>query len=258
MKVSVQLSGAGYDINHMGIDLSWVELRHWAGSRMGKDEFELTKGNSWMSPPPGVSSDLWRLLMRFGIRRSLKRGQLLYERGTPVQSASLVLSGMLLIEAGQAAYDFVEPGQPVGAALITRDHQTSTYPVTVTAIAATEIFELPSAALVNAIADAPELREFFQRQFSERMRFIQLCREIQRWTVPHRVAFILLKKPKVIASGNMTRKVLGQIAGTSTESVIRILSKWQEEGLIEVHERKIGILNHEALEKICQGDSSAL
>lgn len=228
------------------------------GIRLGKDGFELTKGNSWMSPPPGVTADLWRCLMRIGVRRSLKRGQLLYERGARVQSASLVLSGMLLIEAGHAAYDFVEPGQPVGAALITRDTVLGTYPVTVTAIVATEIFELPSAQLAEAIAHTPDLRDFFQRQFAERMRFIQSCREIQSWKVPHRIAFILLKKPQVVMSGFLTRRVLGQIAGTSTESVIRVLSGWQELGLIKIHQRKIEIINYEALEKICQADFSTL
>lgn len=209
-----------------------------------------------MCPPTGMSSDLWRCLMRIGTRRSLKRGQLLYERGAPVLSASLVLSGMLLIEAGQAAYDFVEAGQPVGAALIVRDNQAATYPVSVMAIVATEIFELPSVPLAKAISESLELREYFQMQFTERMRFIQSCREIQCWTVPHRIAFILLKKPKAIASGYLTRKIIGQIAGASTESVIRILSRWQEEGLIRANERKIEILNNAGLEQICQVDSS--
>jgi CRP-like cAMP-binding protein/ActR/RegA family two-component response regulator len=49
---------------------------------------------------------------------------------------------------------------------------------------------------------------------------------------------------------NMTREDLAKIVGTASESVIRVLSDFKEEGLIEIENAKIKVLQHGKLEKV--------
>ena len=49
---------------------------------------------------------------------------------------------------------------------------------------------------------------------------------------------------------SLTREELANIVGTATESVIRLLSEFKTDKLIELNGRKIKILNKKGLEKI--------
>ncbi len=50
----------------------------------------------------------------------------------------------------------------------------------------------------------------------------------------------------------LTRRELAELAGLSTESVIRLLKDFQNEKLISIEGKKFIILNHEGLKKICK------
>ncbi len=49
---------------------------------------------------------------------------------------------------------------------------------------------------------------------------------------------------------SLTREELANIVGTATESVIRLLSEFRQDGLIELHGRKIKVLDEKTLYKI--------
>jgi len=48
----------------------------------------------------------------------------------------------------------------------------------------------------------------------------------------------------------LSRKDLADFAGISTESTVKILKTFEKEGLIELHEKDIGIINHDSLHEI--------
>jgi CRP/FNR family transcriptional regulator len=50
---------------------------------------------------------------------------------------------------------------------------------------------------------------------------------------------------------DLTRKEIAELAGMSTESVIRILKKFQDEKLIEMNGKMVEIKDSEALQRIC-------
>jgi len=50
---------------------------------------------------------------------------------------------------------------------------------------------------------------------------------------------------------DLTRKELAELAGMSTENVIRILKKFQDDGLIELKGKHIDLKDLEALQRIC-------
>ena len=81
--------------------------------------------------------------------------------------------------------------------------------------------------------------------------------DIAQKTVRERLAeiIILLINEFVLDENNylnisLTREELANIVGTATESVIRLLSEFKSDNLIELKGRKIKILNKRALDKI--------
>jgi len=51
---------------------------------------------------------------------------------------------------------------------------------------------------------------------------------------------------------NLSRKELGELTGMSTESVIRMLKKFKDDGLIEMTGKKLYIVNYDLLRKISE------
>ena len=53
----------------------------------------------------------------------------------------------------------------------------------------------------------------------------------------------------------MTREEIGTYLGLKLETVSRCFSKFQDDGVLEVKQRQIRIVDHAALEKIVNGAS---
>lgn len=76
-------------------------------------------------------------------------------------------------------------------------------------------------------------------------------------TVRERLAEILLlleqklgTDPEGFIKISLTREEIANLIGTATESTIRLISEFKQDGLIEVEGRNIKILNHEKLIKV--------
>ena len=76
-------------------------------------------------------------------------------------------------------------------------------------------------------------------------------------TVRERLAEILLlleqklgTDPEGFIKISLTREEIANIIGTATESAIRLISEFKQDGLIEVEGRNIKIVHHEKLRKL--------
>jgi CRP-like cAMP-binding protein len=81
--------------------------------------------------------------------------------------------------------------------------------------------------------------------------------DIAQKTVRERLAEVLIHLRKDFDLDNekylqitLTREELANMVGTATESVIRLLSEFKQDGLIELQGRKIKILDEKMLFKI--------
>jgi CRP-like cAMP-binding protein len=81
--------------------------------------------------------------------------------------------------------------------------------------------------------------------------------DIAQKSVKERLAEILLHlkdefgvNNEEVINLNLTREELANIIGTATESVIRLLSEFKSDGIIELQGRKIKILDASKLKKI--------
>ena len=96
----------------------------------------------------------------------------------------------------------------------------------------------------------PNLRNGIMKELSkelaERAKFIT---NMAQKSVRERLAFALLILDDVYEDEmvNLSREDLANFVGTATETLIRLLKDYKEEGLIETHTRKIEILNRDGL-----------
>lgn len=103
---------------------------------------------------------------------------------------------------------------------------------------------------LNMVDTNPNLRNGIMKELSkelaERAKFIT---NMAQKSVRERLAFALLILDDVYEDEmvNLSREDLANFVGTATETLIRLLKDYKEEGLIETHTRKIEILNRDGL-----------
>jgi len=117
---------------------------------------------------------------------------------------------------------------------------------------------IPSENLFQLVKENPSfsmhLMQLTCRELGEANNFIT---DIAQKTVRERLAEILLilmdtfgLDNKKVLQISLTREELANMVGTATESVIRLLSEFKSDGLIDLHGRKISLLDIPALKKV--------
>ena len=84
------------------------------------------------------------------------------------------------------------------------------------------------------------------KELSDRADFIT---NMAQKSVRERLAFTMIILLEIYEKEpiNLSREDLANFVGTATETLIRLLKDFKEEGIIEVHTRKISVLNKQKL-----------
>ena len=189
-----------------------------------------------------------------------KRGSIIYEEGRRINGFYVVCKGVIKIfKTGFDGKDqiirFAKPGDVMGF----RSTITGELACTTTkAIEDAEIVYISGEmvkSLVQTNGDfAMDLLQIACMELGEANDYIT---DIAQKTVRERLAEVLiqLKMTFDLDKDNflkiaLTREELASIVGTATESVIRLLSEFKQDKLIELHGRKIKILEEAKLIKI--------
>jgi CRP/FNR family transcriptional regulator, polysaccharide utilization system transcription regulator len=103
----------------------------------------------------------------------------------------------------------------------------------------------------NAVLRNSVIREL-SRELSERAEFIT---NMAQKSVRERLAFSLVLLMKIYGDDpiNLTREDLANFVGTATETLIRLVKDFKDEGLIEIQTRKISVLQPEKLIRLAGG-----
>lgn len=190
----------------------------------------------------------------------VKRGTVLYQEGHRTSGIYCINKGILKIyktgiEGKEQIIKFAKKGDVIGYRSV--------------------IISEPACTSVKVIEDAvlcfissQELYQILRENSEFGIEMLQIaCKElgeannyitdIAQKSVKERLAEILLQLKNEFGVNNeevinltLTREELANIIGTATESVIRLLSEFKSEGIIELHGRKIKILDASKLKKI--------
>jgi len=124
------------------------------------------------------------------------------------------------------------------------------YSVSATALEECNICFIAKEDFLNMIDTNPSFRNGIMRELSKELadRAVFITNMAQK-SVRERLACILLILKDIYKQEeiNLTREDLANYVGTATETLIRLLKDFKEDGFIEIHTRKLEIINKEGL-----------
>jgi CRP-like cAMP-binding protein len=190
-----------------------------------------------------------------------------FEQGADADSFFVLLHGHLRVEkttphGHQIVVRYVSPGEIFGVAQALALQQ---YPAA--AVAAVESVALcwPSAAWPRLIAKFPTLAASALQTVGRRLQDTQTrVLEMSSEQVEQRIAHVLLRLAKQAgrktAAGveidfPISRQDVAEMTGTTLHTVSRILSAWEQRGLVEGGRQRIVLRNPHALFELAEGQS---
>ena len=194
-------------------------------------------------------------------RRRVRRGEYLYRYGDSFQSLFGIRAGsfksVLLTEDGrEQVTGFHLGGDVLGIDGIGLDVHAGD----AIALEDSEVVEIPFAELDALATRDPQLqRELFRMLSAEIQRERALMLLLGSMRAEERLAAFLINLSQRMATRGfsascfvlrMTREEIGSMLGLKLETVSRILSRFQSEGLIQVRNREIAIVSLSALRAV--------
>jgi CRP-like cAMP-binding protein len=192
--------------------------------------------------------------------RQHKRGDILYNEGSRISGFYCITSGIIKVfktgfDGKEQIIRFAKPGDIIAYRSVLSNEVACT---SAKVIEDSQVCFIPSEILISLVKSnanfAFELLKLACHELGEANSFIT---DIAQKTVRERLAEILLLLVNEFGVDNqqvlqisLTREELANIVGTATESVIRLLSEFKADKLVELNGRKIKIINLRGLEKI--------
>lgn len=192
--------------------------------------------------------------------RQYKRGDILYQEGNRISGFFCINSGIIKVfktgfDGKEQIIRFAKPGDIIAYRSVLSNELACT---SAKVIEDCHVCFIPSEILIQFIKSnstfSLELLRLACHELGEANSFIT---DIAQKTVRERLAEILLLlvhefglDEEQYLNISLTREELANIVGTATESVIRLLSEFKSDKMVELNGRKIKILNKKGLEKI--------
>jgi CRP-like cAMP-binding protein len=192
--------------------------------------------------------------------RYYKRGDILYQEGNRISGFFCIHGGIIKVfktgfDGKEQIIRFAKKGDIIAYRSVLSNELACT---SAKVIEDCQVCFIPSEILTSFIKTNPsyalELLKLACHELGEANSFIT---DIAQKTVRERLAEVLLFLVNDFGLDNdsflnisLTREELANIVGTATESVIRLLSEFKSDKLVELNGRKIKILNTKGLEKI--------
>jgi len=189
-----------------------------------------------------------------------KRGSVIYNERSRINGTYIVVSGIVKVyktgfDGKEQIIRFAKSGDLVGFRSVISDELACT---TSKIINDAVLCYIPGEELTKLIKENPEfamdLMKLTCRELGESNKYLT---DIAQKTVRERLAEVLLLLMDTFELDedhtlqiSLTREELANMVGTATESVIRLLSEFKADKLIELNGRKIKLLNIPKLIKL--------
>jgi CRP-like cAMP-binding protein len=192
--------------------------------------------------------------------RQVRRGEYIYFEDQAAEHLWAVRSGEVRTLRTSASgrittLELVRPGGLFGMAAVVED---SHYTDSAQAVAAGEVLSVRQKTIAAVLRDNPEAGNALLRIVARRLQNAhdRLC-SFANDSVTARLAQTLLDEDEPEGDRiKLTRRILGESAGTTVETTIRILRGFDREGWIEGGVGWIRILDRAALEATAQDDKT--
>ena len=212
--------------------------------------------------PIGISGpQLEQLDSMVSVRRSVSRGGALFRAGDPFQSLYAVRAGFFkTCVAAEDGRDQVTGFQMAGELLGLDGIATDRHSVDAVALEDSMVCVIPFRQLEDLSRELTDLQRHFHKIMSrEIVRDHGVMLLLGSMRAEERLAAFLLNLTKRLQARGfsssslvlrMTREEIGSYLGLKLETVSRTFSKFQDEGLLDVKQRQIQVLDPQGLSRL--------
>jgi len=203
-------------------------------------KLKLIKGRGFtLETPGGIDPKTWNLLKLTGTLLQLPSKSIVFTEGAAVDYVYIVVSGYIKMTQKEKAIDIIEPGESLGAGLILNGANNCNYPIGAETLTETEMIKIPVEKIQLLASKQIEINQFFFTQMKKRMLFLQKIKTLNMESIQKRVLSFLCLKKNLLNHEFITRKLIAEILNTTTETVIRTLNDFKNQGIIHFSGRKI-------------------
>jgi CRP/FNR family transcriptional regulator, nitrogen oxide reductase regulator len=188
-----------------------------------------------------------------------ERGELLWPAGSPAEYVCVVGVGFVKMtkispQGAEMAMELLGPGQCLGmlAAIEGRD-----LPLSAVAVTNAWYLRIPARSLMAVYSESPPFKDQIIKSIGPRLRKAHdMMSRLSSGRVEERMAAVLLilmdsygepSGTQVRLAVPLTRQDLAEMAGTTVETAIRVMSRWQKDGLISTDRQVITVLREDLL-----------
>lgn len=189
--------------------------------------------------------------------RAYEKGSKIFEEGEPANHIHFLFLGRVKIVKAAGDRDLIleilGPGEPVGAVAV---YERRPFPATAIALEPCGVISIPSREFFSLLEKRPEITRRLLAGLT--MRLMALNRRLADMTgsVEQRIARLFstlaerLGEPGengVFVRIALSRRDIADLVGTTVETAIRVMSRFQKEGIVETEKKGFLIRNPAAL-----------
>jgi CRP/FNR family transcriptional regulator len=196
--------------------------------------------------------------------QAFEKGEKIFEEGEPADKIYFLFVGRVKIVKSTPDRDLIieilGPGEPVGTVAA---FERRPFPATAVAIEPCGVLAIPEREFFSLIERRPEITRRLLAGLT--LRLITLNKRLADMTgsVEYRAARLFTtlaermgrrEKDGVSIPLALSRQEIADLVGTTVETAIRVMSRWQKEGLVETDKSGFLIRNPEALSQIAPAE----
>jgi len=209
------------------------------------------------------------LLMAGGEAFRFERGEILWKQGDPADWMMVACTGTLKLTrewpgGRDAILDLITRGQLVGVGASIPD---AIHSATCAVLAAGRGVRLSRPKVRTLLQQRPEITStLLALAHSRQQAFVQRLEDMANGPVEHRLARVLLRIGEdlglpdsrgVFVPVRLTRGDLAGMVGCRVETTIRVLTRWQRQGVLETRREGLVICDRKQLTSFAQQQISA-
>jgi len=213
----------------------------------------------------GLSEDDLRAFLQTARTRRIPKKEPAFRQGEAANEFFVLLHGHLKVvqtapDGRQVIVRIVNPGEIYGVAVAMGRND---YPATALAMEESVTLAWPSSAWAGMVARAPVLAANALLAIGQRVHAAHTqIREVATEEIERRIAHVLLRiMPSdvgtTVDAGEVefpiTRRDIAEMTGTTLFTVSRVISGWEQQGLVESAREKITVKQPARLREIAEG-----
>lgn len=215
------------------------------------------------TPPfSGLPAEELSRLLPYARLRRYEKGEIVFREGDPPERFHAIASGRVKVVkfapfGKELILEIFGPGDPFGAVAV---YEGRPFPASAVALEQTDVLSLSRSDFFALMAKHPEIARGLLLGLTRRLiELTQKLAQLSSGGVEYRLAALFLKladrmgRPETegtVIPLALSRQDIADMVGTTIETAIRVMSRWNRDGVVRTERSSFLIANRQALEKI--------